>query len=163
MILHTPATAQLTPPLSPSSSNKKRTPKWAKKLGVVDNTEELRRAKKSQWAKRYDERNPNSTHDNADLAEGEEGANYVPDRTIDPEEVERRRREGLWGREEEEYYNAGEWGLALGNGFRLGQAEVCAEGMQVMERSFCHCHTKVPVEWSFASKDKQYHHGGMTR
>lgn len=42
------------------------------------------------------------------MAEGEEGGNYVPSRTIDEEEVARRRREGLWSNEDEEYYNEGE-------------------------------------------------------
>ena len=74
----------------------------------MDDSEDKRRAAKSQWAKRYDERLPNSTLDNADLAEGEEGGNYVPSRTIDEEEVARRRREGLWTNEDEEYYNEGE-------------------------------------------------------
>jgi hypothetical protein len=90
------------------SDGRKRTPKWIKKAGLVDDSEDKRRAAKSQWAKRYDERLPNSTLDEADLAEGEEGGNYVPSRTIDEEEVARRRREGLWSNEDEEYYNEGE-------------------------------------------------------
>ena len=92
----------------PPSDGRKRTPKWIKKAGLVDDSEDRRRAARSQWAKRYDERLPNSTLDDADLAEGEEGGNYVPSRTIDEEEVARRRREGLWTNEEEEYYNEGE-------------------------------------------------------
>ena len=32
----------------------------------------------------------------------------MPSRTIDEEEVARRRREGLWSNEDEEYYNEGE-------------------------------------------------------
>ncbi|KAG7571274.1 hypothetical protein FFLO_00786 [Filobasidium floriforme] len=88
-----------------NNDGRKRTPKWIKKAGLVDDSEDKRRAAKSQWAKRYDERLPNSTLDEADLAEGEEGGNYVPSRTIDEEEVARRRREGLWSNEDEEYYN----------------------------------------------------------
>jgi hypothetical protein len=67
-----------------------------------------RKLAKSQWSKRYDERNPNSTLDDAELEEGEEGNNYIPSREIDPEEVARRRREGLWTNQDEEYYNEGE-------------------------------------------------------
>ena len=100
--------AYLSSPLP--SDGRKRTPKWIKKAGLVDDSEDQRRAARSQWAKRYDERLPNSTLDDADLAEGEEGGNYVPSRTIDEEEVARRRREGLWTNEEEEYYNEGEFG-----------------------------------------------------
>ncbi len=43
----------------------------------------------------------------AELAEGEEGENYNPPPTMDPEEVERRKKAGLWTREEEEYYGEG--------------------------------------------------------
>lgn len=91
-----------------NSDRRNRSPKWAKKLGLVDDTDDKRRAARSQWAKRYDERLANSTWDNAELAEGEEGDNYVPERVIDPEEVERRRNEGLWTNQDEEWYNEGE-------------------------------------------------------
>lgn len=90
------------------SDRRNRSPKWAKKLGLVDDTDDKRRAARSQWAKRYDERLANSTWDNAELAEGEEGDNYVPERVINPEEVERRRNEGLWTNQDEEWYNEGE-------------------------------------------------------
>ncbi|WVF73097.1 hypothetical protein IAT40_007916 [Kwoniella sp. CBS 6097] len=88
-----------------NNENKARTPKWAIRYGLVDNSNRERRARKNQWAKRYDERNPHSTHLDAQLEEGEEGINYDPT-TIDPAEVERRRNEGLWTREDEEYYNS---------------------------------------------------------
>jgi hypothetical protein len=76
--------------------------------GLVDNTESERRKAKSQWAGRYNERNPNSTLEGAELAEGEEGDNYIPPRTMDPEEIERRKKAGLWTRDEEEFYGEGE-------------------------------------------------------
>ncbi|WWC91695.1 uncharacterized protein L201_006641 [Kwoniella dendrophila CBS 6074] len=87
-----------------NNQNKARTPKWAIKAGLVDNTDRERRARKSQWSKRFDERNAHSTHLDQELEEGEEGTNYNPT-TINPEEVERRRNEGLWTGEDEEYYN----------------------------------------------------------
>lgn len=94
------------------SYNKKRTPKWARKLGLVDEAEFERKKKKSQWSGRYQERNAESAMVGAELAEGEEGANYDPEPVL-TEEQERRRRVdregGLWRREEDEdYYGDGE-------------------------------------------------------
>lgn len=84
------------------SSNKARTPKWAIRYGLVSSADRDRRAAKSQWTKRYDERLPESTLVGQDLADGEEGTNY------DPRPGENRRRnEGLWTRDDEEYYNEG--------------------------------------------------------
>ncbi|WRT70235.1 uncharacterized protein IL334_007230 [Kwoniella shivajii] len=88
-----------------NNQNKARTPKWAIKYGLVDNTDRERRLKKSQWSKRFDERNAHSTLRDQELEEGEEGGNYDPT-TTNPEEVERRRNEGLWTGDDEEYYNA---------------------------------------------------------
>ncbi|WWC64589.1 uncharacterized protein I303_107200 [Kwoniella dejecticola CBS 10117] len=87
-----------------NNQNRARTPKWAIKYGLVDNTDRERRLKKSQWSKRYDERNAHSTLRDQELEEGEEGTNYDPT-TANPEEVERRRNEGLWTGDDEEYYN----------------------------------------------------------
>lgn len=71
----------------------------------MNNAERERKARKSQWAKRYDERLPESTFVGQELAEGEEGPNYVP--TV-PGQQKRRTSEGLWDREDEIYYNEGE-------------------------------------------------------
>ncbi|WWC72008.1 uncharacterized protein I206_105967 [Kwoniella pini CBS 10737] len=87
-----------------NNQNRARTPKWAIKYGLVDNTDRERRLKKSQWSKRFDERNAHSTLRDQELEEGEEGINYDPT-TTNPEEIERRRNEGLWTGEDEEYYN----------------------------------------------------------
>lgn len=92
--------------LSDNSSNKARTPKWAIRYGLVNNAERERKARKSQWAKRYDERLPESTFVGQELAEGEEGPNYVP---VAPGQPKRRPSEGLWDREDEMYYNDGEY------------------------------------------------------
>lgn len=89
-----------------NNTNRNRTPKWALKAGLVDNSDNERHARKNLWAKRFDERNLQSTHIGANLAEGEEGENYDPVYN-DPEEMERRRNEGLWTGAEEEYYNPG--------------------------------------------------------
>ncbi|KAE8213433.1 hypothetical protein CF319_g3669 [Tilletia indica] len=42
-----------------NNENKKRTPKWAKKLGLIDDSEERRVARNRQWASRYAERSAN--------------------------------------------------------------------------------------------------------
>jgi hypothetical protein len=63
-----------------------------------------RKKAKSQWAGRYNERTSGSTHIDAALEEGEEGPNYVP---VPEEDLERRRNEGLWTNDEEEFYNQG--------------------------------------------------------
>jgi hypothetical protein len=76
-------------------------------LGLIDESEFERKKKKSQWAGRYNERVNESTLVGADLAEGEEGDNYDPAPVMDPEEVARRKKAGLWTRREEEYYNEG--------------------------------------------------------
>ncbi|KAF8760379.1 hypothetical protein RHS01_01732, partial [Rhizoctonia solani] len=65
-----------------NNKNHRRTPKWAQKYGLIDDTEIKRRQKRSQWAHRYNERLPQST------LEGQE-----------------RPGEGaLWGEEDENYY-----------------------------------------------------------
>ncbi|WVO14276.1 hypothetical protein L204_101908 [Cryptococcus depauperatus] len=88
-----------------NNQNRARTPKWAIRYGLVDNSANERHARKNQWAKRFDERNNHSTLTEQELEAGEEGPNYVP-RFESPEEVQRRRNEGLWSAEDEEYYNA---------------------------------------------------------
>lgn len=89
-----------------NNTNRARTPKWAIKAGLVDNSERDRKARKNQWAKRFDERNAQSTLVGQSLEEGEEGEDYNPV-SEDPEAVERRRNEGLWNNDDEEYYDEG--------------------------------------------------------
>lgn len=76
--------------------------------GLIDTSDQERRTKKSQWAKRFDERNPQSTHLGQSLEEGEEGADYMPVSEAEREAAEHRRNEGLWTGEDETYYNEGE-------------------------------------------------------
>ena len=92
----------------PSSTNRGRTPKWALKAGLVNSDDRDRRARKNQWAKRFDERNAYSAHVGQSLEEGEEGENYVPVSEAEREREMRREREGLWRENEDtEYYNEG--------------------------------------------------------
>lgn len=81
-----------------------------KQYGLVDPAEAERKKQKSQWSGRYNERTADSTHIDAPLEEGEEGDNYVPARE---EDLERRRNEGLWTNDEEEYYNQGKLLVSL--------------------------------------------------
>jgi hypothetical protein len=92
-----------------NNENKARTPKWARKAGLVDPADEQRRIAKSQWTKRYAERNNVSTHVGAELEEGESGGNYMPVDPREEERIARLRNEGLWRGEDESYYNEGEF------------------------------------------------------
>lgn len=92
------------------SANKARTPKWAIRYGLVNSDDLDRRAAKSQWTKRYDERLPESSHMGQDLADGEVGDNYVPYGEEDEERARRNRNEGLWTRDDEEFYQEGRCG-----------------------------------------------------
>ncbi|KAK1921995.1 hypothetical protein DB88DRAFT_496814 [Papiliotrema laurentii] len=89
-----------------NNTNRGRTPKWALKAGLVNSDDRDRRARKNQWAKRFDERNAYSAHVGQSLEEGEEGENYVPVSEAEREREMRREREGLWRENEDtEYYN----------------------------------------------------------
>ncbi|KAL1412768.1 hypothetical protein Q8F55_000515 [Vanrija albida] len=85
-----------------NNTNRARTPKWAIRYGLVDPSNQTRRAQKSAWSKRYDERLPESTLVGQELADGEEGPNWDAART---KQNQRRQTEGLWDREDEQYYN----------------------------------------------------------
>ncbi|PVF94161.1 hypothetical protein CPB86DRAFT_713793 [Serendipita vermifera] len=84
-----------------NNKNHRRTPKWALRYGLVDDSEIRRKEKRSQWAGRYNDRLPQSTLEGREVEEGQ-----VPDRP-------QASREGsaangsdpaLWGREEEQFY-----------------------------------------------------------
>jgi hypothetical protein len=76
---------------------------------LIDDSDRQRRLKKNQWSKRFDERNAQSTHVGQALEDGEMGEDYAPVSERDLEAEQRRRNEGLWGNDEEEYYNPGMW------------------------------------------------------
>lgn len=77
--------------------------------GLIDRSDLDRRTKKSEWSKRYNERNHESAHVGQALEDGEEGDNYVPQSEREIEAANRRREEGLWDdRADAEYYNEGE-------------------------------------------------------
>ncbi|KAG8979883.1 hypothetical protein FRB90_007846, partial [Tulasnella sp. 427] len=78
--------------------NAKRTPKWAVRYGLIDDSHLKRRAKRNEWAGKYNDRLPQSTL---------EGQEYAEDQIPDRPEAERRgtnRSNQLWNRSEEGFY-----------------------------------------------------------
>jgi len=59
-----------------NNKNHKRTPKWAIRYRLVDDSEIRRKERRSQWAGRYNDRLPNSSYENHPVEEGQ-----IPDRT----------------------------------------------------------------------------------
>ncbi|KIM28519.1 hypothetical protein M408DRAFT_16270 [Serendipita vermifera MAFF 305830] len=57
-----------------NNKNHRRTPKWAIRYGLVDDSEIRRKERRSQWAGRYNDRLPNSTLEGRQVEEGQ-----VPD------------------------------------------------------------------------------------
>ncbi|KAG1884601.1 hypothetical protein F4604DRAFT_182381 [Suillus subluteus] len=54
-----------------NNKNHRRTPKWIERYGLVDTSTIRRHEQRSQWAGRYNDRNPNSTLDDQPLEEGQ--------------------------------------------------------------------------------------------
>ncbi|CAE7144517.1 unnamed protein product [Rhizoctonia solani] len=85
-----------------NNKNHRRTPKWALKYGLIDDTEIKRKQRRSQWANRYDERLPQSTLEGQEYEEGQN-----PSETPRSEAADPLRRSGdgaLWRDEDENYY-----------------------------------------------------------
>ncbi|KAI0256700.1 hypothetical protein BJV78DRAFT_1117108 [Lactifluus subvellereus] len=82
----------------------RRTPKWAQRYGLVDTTTIKRKERRSQWAKRYDERLPTSTLEDRPVEDGQNpDASTV---SLSAESAGRRAGNGeLWNAEEEQYYS----------------------------------------------------------
>lgn len=90
-----------------NNKNHARTPKWVQKYGLVDTSEIRRKAKKSQWANRYNDRLPQSALEGQAYAEGQEGGSSV-DLSLEGGSGRNRRHPNgeLWRPEDENYYNA---------------------------------------------------------
>jgi len=88
-----------------NNKNKRRTPKWAIRYGLVDTTEINRKKKRSQWATRYNERLPESTLEGQELEEGQ-----LPDNPSRQQEREQQRNGDvggdLWSQDDEAYYRS---------------------------------------------------------
>ncbi|KAH7107791.1 hypothetical protein BKA62DRAFT_684458 [Auriculariales sp. MPI-PUGE-AT-0066] len=83
-----------------NNKNHRRTPKWAIRYGLVDDSDIRRKQKRSQWANRYNERLPQSTLEGAPYEEGQDPGSR-------DSVVETARRTGtgqLWNANDEEFY-----------------------------------------------------------
>ncbi|KAG6814344.1 hypothetical protein H0H92_010929 [Tricholoma furcatifolium] len=87
-----------------NNKNHARTPKWAQRYGLVDTSTIERHQRRSQWANRYNDRLPHSTHDGQAYAEGQEQASSVDLHSAEPNS-QRQTNGDLWRPEDESYYN----------------------------------------------------------
>ncbi|KAG6818114.1 hypothetical protein H0H87_000019 [Tephrocybe sp. NHM501043] len=96
-----------------NNKNHARTPKWAQRYGLVDTSTIERHQRRSQWAHRYNDRLPESTHDGQPYAEGQEQASSV-DLPATESRPQRQPDGDLWRPEDESYYNADTTGGSSG-------------------------------------------------
>lgn len=114
-----------------NNTNKARTPKWARKAGFIDDTEEIRKKQKSQWSgrfvpplpprlappfhrsqltclrlrcDRYEERLPHSTLENQEYAE-DQIADVIANPTDTSSAGAKGKNQPLWREDDEEFYN----------------------------------------------------------
>ncbi|KAF8163304.1 hypothetical protein B0H34DRAFT_795030 [Crassisporium funariophilum] len=89
-----------------NNKNHARTPKWVQRYGLVDTSEIKRKERKSQWARRYNDRLPHSTLEGQPYEEGQEQASSV-DLSVEGSNARPRRQPNgdLWRPEDETYYN----------------------------------------------------------
>lgn len=83
-----------------NNKNHRRTPKWAIRYGLVDDSEIRRKQKRSQWATRYNERLPQSALEGQDYAEDQVPDRHRADSASNAEPTER----PLWNRDEDESF-----------------------------------------------------------
>jgi hypothetical protein len=106
-----------------NNKNNRRTPKWARRYGLVDDSEIRRKERKSQWAGRYNDRLPNSVLENQAYEEGQ-----IPDRPGASRETTSNGNgePGLWNeRQDEQFYGqrqreSGSVGSGSANGAASG-------------------------------------------
>ncbi|KAF8323308.1 hypothetical protein DL93DRAFT_2038789, partial [Clavulina sp. PMI_390] len=80
-----------------------RTPKWAVRYGLVDDSKIRRNARRSEWANRYNDREAGDDYENQPVEEGQ-----IPDAPRPPPKTGTSATNGeapLWGAEDEGYYN----------------------------------------------------------
>ena len=85
-----------------NNKNNARTPKWAARYGLVDTTVIERKKKRSEWAKRYNERNPQSALDAQEYEEGQRPDRVQSHRDGDDDSAPRD--QTLWTEADEQYY-----------------------------------------------------------
>ncbi|KAH7930778.1 hypothetical protein BV22DRAFT_999681 [Leucogyrophana mollusca] len=87
-----------------NNKNHKRTPKWVQRYGLVDTSTIKRHEQRSQWAHRYNDRNPHSALDEQTLEEGQVSGPGTPD-CQDSRPQRQQTQDGLWREDDESYYN----------------------------------------------------------
>jgi hypothetical protein len=85
-----------------NNKNNRRTPKWVARYGLVDTSEIERKKKKSQWATRYSERLPTSTHEGQEVEEGQVARRSSEN--VNENGPTQTRQGTLWTPEEESFY-----------------------------------------------------------
>ncbi|KAF8136359.1 hypothetical protein EV363DRAFT_1395473 [Boletus edulis] len=81
-----------------------RTPKWALRYGLVDSSTIRRHEQRSQWAGKYNDRNPDSGYDQQPLEDGQVGPSRTS--THGSADATPRNGDGLWQPDDESYYSA---------------------------------------------------------
>lgn len=92
-----------------NNKNNRRTPKWAQRYGLVDTTTIERHKARSQWAARYNERNPHSTLEDQAYEAGQSSASLAPPTPTSAAALRPQHTAGgtaLWDPNDEQYYNA---------------------------------------------------------
>ncbi|TFY62768.1 hypothetical protein EVJ58_g3663 [Rhodofomes roseus] len=88
-----------------NNKNRRRTPKWVAKWGLVDTSDIQRKERRSQWASRYNDRLPASTLRDQPYAEGQEGSSSVDLASENGDARQHTNGSGeFWSRNEEQYY-----------------------------------------------------------
>ncbi|KAG0707749.1 hypothetical protein DFH29DRAFT_595896 [Suillus ampliporus] len=85
-----------------NNKNHRRTPKWAQRYGLIDTSTIKRHEQRSQWAGRYNDRNPHSALDEQPLEEGQMGPSRST--TQDPS-TKPNNGDALWKDGDESFYN----------------------------------------------------------
>lgn len=89
-----------------NNKNHARTPKWIQRYGLVDTSEIKRKERKSQWANRYNDRLPQSTHEGQAYEEGQEHGSSIDISLEGGNAKQRRQINGeLWRPDDEQFYN----------------------------------------------------------
>ncbi|THU91157.1 hypothetical protein K435DRAFT_830005 [Dendrothele bispora CBS 962.96] len=86
-----------------NNKNHARTPKWAQRYGLVDTSEIRRKERKSQWARRYNDRLPRSTLEDQPYEEGQNSSLSLSSDGHDG--PTHQQGESLWRPDEEQFYN----------------------------------------------------------
>lgn len=118
---HRAAVSLIYPQNIRNNKTKARTPKWAARYGLVDTSTLERKQKRSQWAARYNERNPNTTLAGQQYEEGQTRGDTADD--YGENRPARQPGEGehdLWNPSEESFYTDEQRASALEGGRSRG-------------------------------------------